>query len=216
MNSGRVFSFYVDAHCSACALLNALIHLVRHASHAELGNVLSGRSDIGLSAAGQEEAVRVGKALAPRSPRAIHSSPRRRAVETAHAIASCVKADIHVVDALDEIDFGTWAGARFATLAEDAAWQNWNRARASAKPPGGETMVEVVERGVRHIDSCTALDHGPFVFVSHGDVIRGLIAHYLGLPLDRMLSFDVGPASISTVAVGDWGGRVVSINEQAT
>ena len=161
MNSGGVPSFYVDAHVSADALLNALIHLVRHASHAELGDVLSGRSDIGLSAAGQEEAVRVANALARRSPRAIHSSPRRRAAETAHAIASCAQADMHIVDALDEIDFGAWAGARFATLANDPAWHWWNRARSSATPPGGETMVEVVERGVRHIESCTALGTGP-------------------------------------------------------
>jgi broad specificity phosphatase PhoE len=50
--------------------------------------------------------------------------------------------------------------------------------------------------------------------VSHGDVIRGAIAHHLGLPLDNLLRFDVDTASISRLAIGDWGARVLSVNER--
>jgi broad specificity phosphatase PhoE len=50
--------------------------------------------------------------------------------------------------------------------------------------------------------------------VSHCDIIRGIIAHYLGLPLDNLLRFDIDPASVSRIVVGDWGARVISVNER--
>lgn len=50
--------------------------------------------------------------------------------------------------------------------------------------------------------------------VSHCDIIRGLIAYYLGLPLDNLLRFDIDPASVSRLVVGSWGARVMSMNER--
>jgi broad specificity phosphatase PhoE len=52
------------------------------------------------------------------------------------------------------------------------------------------------------------------VAVSHCDIIRGLIAYYLGLPLDNLLRFDIDPASVSRLMVGSWGARVISVNER--
>jgi broad specificity phosphatase PhoE len=49
--------------------------------------------------------------------------------------------------------------------------------------------------------------------VSHSDMIRAALCWALGLPLDNLLRFDIGPASVSRVAVGTWGARVLSINE---
>ena len=51
--------------------------------------------------------------------------------------------------------------------------------------------------------------------VSHCDVIRAVIARVLGLSLDCLLQFDLDPASISRLALGDWGGRVISVNDTA-
>jgi broad specificity phosphatase PhoE len=48
--------------------------------------------------------------------------------------------------------------------------------------------------------------------VSHSDIIRGVIAHYLGLGLDNMLRFDVDLGSVSTLVVGNWGGRLTRLN----
>jgi probable phosphoglycerate mutase len=50
--------------------------------------------------------------------------------------------------------------------------------------------------------------------VSHCDIVRGAIAHHLGLPLDNMLRFDVAPASVSRLLIGDGFARVVSVNER--
>ena len=50
--------------------------------------------------------------------------------------------------------------------------------------------------------------------VSHCDIIRGIIAYHLGLPLDHMLRFDVDPASVSRIALGAWGARIMTVNER--
>ncbi len=119
-----------------------------------------------------------------------------------------------IVDALDEVDFGTWTGKSFDELARDAEWHRWNDDRAEACPPEGETMDHAVGRIIDHIERNAQNEDGPIVLVSHCDMIRGAVSHYLGLPLGRMLAFDCDPASISTLSVGAWGGRVVSVNER--
>jgi len=100
-------------------------------------------------------------------------------------------------------------------LQGDDAWQQWNEARSITRCPNGESMCEAVTRAVSAIESIAAdQDEQTVAAVTHCDIIRGLIAHYLGLSLDNVLRFDVDPASVSTIAISRWGGRVRSINER--
>lgn len=169
---------------------------------------------IGLSAAGDLQARALAERLAPLRLAAIHTSPVERARSTAGAIAAGRPVAPVVVDALDEIDFGDWTGKRFTDLAEDPEWTAWNSARGAARAAGGETMVDAQSRIVRHIEAVAARFPGEAVaLVSHCDMIRAAIAHYLGLSLDALLRFEIDPASVSRLAVGPWGGRVVSVNE---
>jgi ribonuclease H / adenosylcobalamin/alpha-ribazole phosphatase len=192
------------------------ILLVRHASHVELGQILSGRRrDVALSREGLEQAEIVADLVAVEPIAAIYSSPRERAYYTAREIAQRCEQKVRVADALDEIDFGEWTGRTFDELAGEPEWQIWNEARATARPPGGETMNEACGRAVAALDNMVRDHPGEVVAaVSHCDIIRGIIAHYLGLSLDNILRFDVAPASVSRLALGAWGGRVISVNER--
>lgn len=194
----------------------ATIHLARHGVHAEVGQVLSGRSDIGLSERGRVQAERVAGRFGQRAIAAVYASPLRRAVETADAIGAACGVSVQTDGAFDEVDFGRWAGRAFAELDGDPAWSRWNAARASALPPEGESMADATARAVRRLLDIATHAAGPVVVVSHCDIIRGVIAHHLGLSLDRLLGFDVDPASVSRLAIGAWGGRVLSINEDWT
>ena len=189
--------------------------LIRHAAHAHLGHILSGRTPgIPLSDLGKAQAQALAARLSGERFAAIHSSPVQRARETADAIAVGRDVPCEEIAALDEVDFGTWTGRPFAELEGRADWTTWNTARSTARAADGETMAAAQTRIVGHIE-CTAQAHanGTIVLVSHCDMIRAAIAHYLALPLGAMLNFDVDPASISRIAVGEWGGRVLSINE---
>lgn len=198
----------------------ATILLVRHASHADVGTVLSGRTaGGGLTGSGREQAAVLSRVLAgilAASPLAIvHTSPAQRARETADAIAAPHR-DLAVtpVAALDEIDFGAWAGRSFTDLSGDPQWQRWNMARAVAETPGGESMAAVQERAWRHIERMARAHGGAaIVMVSHCDLIRAVVARVLGLSLDAILRFAVDPASITRVAVGRWGAELQSLNE---
>jgi broad specificity phosphatase PhoE len=103
----------------------------------------------------------------------------------------------------------------FDALQAEPGWQAWNESRSTARCPGGETMAEAAARAVAAVEDIAAEAEGKTVAaVTHCDIIRGILAHYLGLPLDHLLRFDVDPASLSRIEVGAWGGRVGSINER--
>ncbi|WBH18148.1 histidine phosphatase family protein [Sphingomonas radiodurans] len=204
-------SFYVDPS-DVCALSGATILLARHASHDEVGKVLSGRSAIPINPAGRAEAMRLARRLVDVPLAAIYSSPRRRAQDTAAIVAEPRGVTVETADGLDEIDFGEWQGRSFDDLDGDPDWARWNMARASAATPGGETMHAATKRAVRHIEAVAGA--APVLCVSHCDIIRGVVAHYLGLDADRLLAFDVDPASLTELAVYSGGARVVSLNER--
>lgn len=196
--------------------MSSNILLVRHAAHVELGKTLSGRRrDVALSNDGLDQAAIVADLLGIEPIAAVYSSPRERAWYTARDIAEPHEIKVQSLDAIDEIDFGDWTGKKFAELEGDEQWQQWNESRGSARCPGGESMTEAVERAVAAVETIAAdNDEKTIVAVSHCDIIRGIIARYLGLPLDNILRFDIDPASVSRIEVGRWGARVRSINER--
>jgi broad specificity phosphatase PhoE len=170
---------------------------------------------VALSREGLEQAAIVADLLSTAPIAAVYSSPRERAWYTARDIAEPHDLSVTISEGLDEVDFGEWSGRPFAELGGDPAWQAWNEARGSARAPGGETMAEAVTRAVAALaEMAREHDGETIVAVSHCDIIRGVIAHHLGLPLDHLLRFDVDPASVSRVAIGAWGARIISVNER--
>lgn len=196
--------------------LTVTILLIRHAGHVDLGRNLSGRRrDVALSAEGIEQARILADLLGTEPVAAVFSSPRERAYYTAREIAEPHELKVIVDDGLDEIDFGDWTGLGFDALEGDPAWQEWNEARGAARPPNGESMAEAAARAAAALDRI-ARDHDgrTLVAVTHCDIIRGLIARFLGLPLDNLIRFDIDPASVSRLVLGPWGARIVNVNER--
>lgn len=146
---------------------------------------------------------------------AIHASPRERTQETAAALSEASGiAPVETAEALDEIDFGSWSGKTFDDLNSDPAWRHWNDMRSMARAPGGETMLDVQQRVMGFMQSLAAPgEEKRLVLVSHGDVIKAAVSYVLGLPIDAWPRFEIGPASITTVVTGSWGGKVLTLNE---
>jgi ribonuclease H / adenosylcobalamin/alpha-ribazole phosphatase len=190
-------------------------HLVRHGTHGEFGRLLSGRSGASpLSNKGRVQAAGLADWPGMGLLNAIHASPRARAVETASIIAAARGVDIVIVADLDEVDFGEWNGLAFAELESDPRWHEWNVCRSTSRAPGGETMGAAVERAVHHMERFAAEHPGATLLcVTHCDIIRGVVAHYLGLSLDNLLRFEVDPGSITTMVIDPNGGRVTRLNE---
>jgi probable phosphoglycerate mutase len=118
--------------------------------------------------------------------------------------------------ALDEIDCGEWSGCAFAELRGDPRWQQWNSARGSTRPPSGESMQEAQQRMVDHIERTHAQAPGARIaMVSHGDIIRAALLHYLQRPIDAYHTFEIDPGSITTLVLDTSAARVVALNEAA-
>lgn len=195
--------------------MTTTVFLVRHGSHDRLGKVLCGRMDgVSLSEDGKAEAARTAERLAGENLSALYVSPMDRARETAEPIAAATGLEPRQEPDINEIDFGAWSGKRFEELHGDPQWDVWNRDRSHARAPGGEAIWEVQSRAVRWIERIVAEHPEQAVCaVSHGDVIKSLLCHALGLSLDFTQRFEVSPASVSVIAAGDWGLKVHSINE---
>jgi broad specificity phosphatase PhoE len=115
--------------------------------------------------------------------------------------------------ALDELDFGAWTGRSFEALAGDPDWRLFNERRSLAAAPGGERILDVqarivalmVELAGSHPDASLAL-------VSHGDVIRSALLHFLGMPIDFIHRLDIAPRAVSVASLNSGACCVHSLN----
>ena len=195
--------------------MTTTIFLVRHAAHELIGRVLTGRMPgVRLGNEGRDQAARLAMRFAREQVAAVYTSPLERARDTAQPIAAQFGVMPETIEALTDVDYGEWTGKEFSALDKDSRWVSWNSAKATGRPPGGETLLDVQWRAVSSIERVVNEhpDAGA-VLVSHCDVIKAALAYYLGLAIEGILRFEVSPASVSTVAIGTWGAKVQAINE---
>lgn len=145
---------------------------------------------------------------------ALYASPTTRALETGAIIAMDLGLDPVATPAIDEIDFGAWAGRTFADLNPDPAWRLWNADRERRRAPGGESMAEAQVRVANWLDLVReGQAAGAVIAVSHADVIKAAVGYALGLSLHFYDRFDIAPGSLTTLVYGDAGWKVSSLNE---
>jgi broad specificity phosphatase PhoE len=188
--------------------------LIRHAEHALVGHTIVGRAPgVPLSPGGSRQAERLAARLESSSIRALYSSPLERARETAAAIAGRLRLEVAVAKELDEIEFGAWTNRTLAELRDLEEWRRFNFFRSGSAIPNGETMVEVQSRMLRLLERLRGTHPDRVVaLVSHGDVIKATLAHYLGVPLDLFHRIEISPASVSIVRVEPFGAEVLLVN----
>lgn len=159
------------------------------------------------------EAEAVAATLAGAGLAAVVSSPLVRALQTAAPIAGQSGLPVEVDPGLDELDLGAWTGAPFGTLDDDLRWRAFNVFRGSAPVPDGESMLAVQARAVASLLRLRAVHPNAAVaLVSHADVIKAVLVHFLAMPLDLMRRIEVGPGSRSVLVLCDEDAVVQAIN----
>lgn len=202
----------------------ATVILVRHGrTGANTAGVLAGRArGVSLDAVGREQAARTADALAAVPLAEIVSSPLERCRQTARVLRARQAAPTPVtVDAgLTECDYGEWQGRALADLAREPLWTVVQQQPSAAVFPGGESLAALHARAtatVRRRDAAVEAQHGPravWAAVSHGDVIKCVLADALGLHLDLFQRLTVGPASVSVIRFGPGRPEVVTTNTE--
>jgi probable phosphomutase (TIGR03848 family) len=191
-----------------------ILYLVRHGVTEHTGKVLSGwMPGIHLNPQGTEEAEAAAASLAGVKLRAIYSSPIERCFQTAELVARPHRLDIHLCDGLGEVRYGAWTNRSFKVLQRTKLWGRVQRWPSGARFPDGESLREVQARAIAAMEAiCAEHSKHSVCAVSHADVIRLVVAHYLGLHIDLFQRIIVGPGSITVLAVGEDGPKVVAVN----
>ena len=181
-------------------------HLIRHGDYGLLGCVLAGRArGHSLSDLGRKQAERVAAALVHRPIAAVVSGPLERTRETAAPLAARCGLEVSVDPDLDEIDFGEWTGMAFDALHALPQWRAFNSFRSTAPIPGGETMLMAQARGMAAVGRLRArFPDAEVAMVSHGDVIKAVLAHFLAVPLDLFARSRSPPALEAKSSPTNW------------
>lgn len=164
------------------------VYLMRHGeTEANVAEVLLGREDSPFTAAGWGQPVEVARHLAKRPLACIYASPMERTLRTARLVQEALgwSIDVKAESALAEIDAGEFTGLTFAQVRSQLSD---NTVLGQFRYPGGETWAEVQRRAVefalslekRHPEESVLL-------VTHAGVIAGLVAKYLGEPIEEFI-----------------------------
>ena len=187
---------------------------VRHGVTSHTGHKLSGwMPDVHLTDEGRAQADAAAELLSTVNLEAVYSSPIDRTRETAAAIAARHGLPVRTRRTIGEVEYGKWTNRSFKVLARQKLWGVVQRWPSAVRFPEGETLREVQGRALNELDKIAEQHpNGMVCIVSHADVIKLVLAHYLGVHIDLFQRLVIGPASVSCVTLTGDGPRILSMN----
>ncbi|MBL7210026.1 MAG: histidine phosphatase family protein [Dehalococcoidia bacterium] len=192
--------------------------LVRHGETVwnQERKIQGGTSDTELSEVGRKQAEGVGLSLKGMEISAIYSSPLKRALDTAQAIASHHQLEVQVEPDLREIDAGDLEGRSIVELGTTFSQflLRWRQGQGSEKMPGGESVIDVANRVWSVIQRIVSKhDQGTVVVASHYFVTVVAICKALGWPLTNIERIRVQNGSVSVLEFRETRTCLVSLGD---
>jgi probable phosphoglycerate mutase len=195
------------------------ILLVRHAVNdfVKTGKLAGWTPEVHLNDEGKAQAEALGKRLADAPIQRLYASPLERTMETAEAVRQHhPKLQIVQNKEIGEVRYGDWEGLEINALRHRKMWHVVQETPSRAYFPNGETMRGVQTRAVNEIERLAAAHPRELVVVvSHADLIKMIVAHYLGMHLDNFQRIVISPASISSLSLGYGRPYVATMNDVA-
>jgi broad specificity phosphatase PhoE len=186
---------------------STVLILVRHGRTAiNAAGLLQGRIDEPLDDVGQQQAKAIAAALDPVDR--VVSSPLRRAVQTADELGLPVEIDPRWA----ELDYGSYDGKPVSEIGA-AVWERW-RSDATFRPPGGESLEEMVARvEPACLELLDAARDADVVVVSHVSPIKAVLAWVLGAGPEVAWRSHLDQGSITRISPSSRGWVLRSFNE---
>jgi alpha-ribazole phosphatase len=177
------------------------LDLLRH-GETELGGGLRGSLDDALTEKGWAQ-MRAAVVAGGPWDRLI-SSPLQRCARFAAELGEQLNLPVHLEKDLQELHFGVWEGQSAAVLMETDAealglfWAD----PYSFTPPQGEPVSDFAERVLGAVARLHQAYAGERVLlISHGGVMRLLLAQARGLPREQLLNVEVAHAALFALSV---------------
>jgi probable phosphoglycerate mutase len=196
--------------------------LIRHAhSQSNASGVLSGRlPNIHLSEKGIKQSQQLSERLGNFAVAQLRVSPMERCFETISPWLNEVvlknSPDFEpIIDpSLNEVDYGHWSGKKLISLARKKEWRTVQESPSRMYFPGGEGIAQMQSRAMSVVHELAKLpDSKTAVIVSHGDVIKSIVASALGTHLDEFQRIIIDPASVSVLDYSGIKPRVLLLND---
>jgi probable phosphomutase (TIGR03848 family) len=195
-----------------------IIYLIRHGDNdfiRENKRLAGWLPGVHLNQHGRIQAEALAELLSYIRFKALYASPLERTMETAMPIAEMLGLEIVPRSGLGEIKVGRWEGQSLKVLKTRKLWSVIQNTPSLARFPGGESFVEAQDRAVSEIETIRREHNNrktSIACVTHADVIKLIIAHYLGLSIDLFQRIAVAPASISILQIDDIP-RLLALND---
>ncbi len=189
---------------------------IRHGTNDWVHGRLAGWTPgVHLNEEGRKQAQAASERLGDLPIATLYTSPLERCVETAQAIATPRNLSLQVVEGLGEVRYGEWQGAELKELYKHELWPGVQHYPSGTRfPGGGETLGEVQSRGVATIDGLRAQHPKQIIaVVSHADLIRLVLAYYIGVHVDLFQRLVINPCSITAVTFDHMGPRLLAYND---
>lgn len=178
--------------------------------------VQGANSDTELSDGGIKQTAKLALFLKDENITVIVSSPLKRTVAMAEAIAGQHQLPVEVDDGLREIDFGELEGFSFSkpSISFSQFLMQWCQKGVSERLPGGESLVELQERSWAAVERLLAEHKAEtVVIVTHYFVIMAILLKALDLPLEYFTKFKLQPGAVNVLEIKDYGTRLVTFND---
>jgi len=191
-----------------------VFYFVRHGLTGHTGHKLTGwHPGVALTERGRAQAEAAAVRLAPAGIKALYASPIDRTRQTAEAIAAKTRLSVVTRDGLGEVHYGKWSNRSFKSLMRTRLWEQVHRWPSAARFPDGENLRETQARALAEVEILRETHRKDRICcVTHADVIKLVIAHYLGVHIDLFQRIAIDPGSISIVTLGERGPLVNTVN----
>jgi probable phosphomutase (TIGR03848 family) len=198
----------------------ARLVFIRHAhSTANDAGILSGQlPGVSLSKKGIKQAHDLVERIGASSFDSARISPLQRCEETItpwlnSKYSKGLKSYL-IDDALIEMNYGTWSGRKLSSLSREKMWREIQERPSTVEFPGGERMKAMQKRALSSVsDALAQKKNGTHLFVSHGDVLKAVVASLLKMKLDDFQSLVIDPASVTVIDFDGSKSRLLAFND---
>ncbi|HEY1850318.1 MAG TPA: histidine phosphatase family protein [Candidatus Binataceae bacterium] len=173
-----------------------------------------GRNPVELTEHGRAQVAATAHFAKSIKPDLIVTSPLVRARQSAEILAAAL-GGIEIIEepAIAEVLYGRWEGMHYHELIDDPHYVTYRKSPIQHPTPGGETIPEVQARGVEGVMRTIEARPGQrVVFVSHGDIVRTVLCHFLKVELEHFHRIRVDNAALSAIQISGEFAEVKFLN----
>ncbi|MDD4857322.1 MAG: histidine phosphatase family protein [Candidatus Krumholzibacteria bacterium] len=191
-----------------------LLYLIRHGrTDWNVDRRVMGHTAVPLNGEGRGQVAELARSLRAKKISAIYTSTVERALETARILAAEWQAELREEPRLNESTFDGWVGMTYHDLRDDVDFKRYFEAPGRSHFSAREGMIDIQRRALEAVSRIAGeIGAGRAAAVSHSDVIKPILVHYLGMDLDAMHRLSIANASATLLDFEEEPPRVRCVN----